>query len=213
MLSSLLCAASCLPSVQDADGSWDGFRNDSGLKVALIKCTGDSLTIATQPRPGPQTSSWPPCPVRDGSTPPLSYCNTLNKETADTVVHYTHVCNWELTASTKGGWPPRYTLDGRWVVNGGFGDPSVYPRSLLLCSTLAGGCVCLCSCACVWSSVAVFMASQDVEVTVSCRVVCRPALQHHHPNQTKYTRCILDSKGKLQWYHLWPHTEGSTSLL
>lgn len=70
------------------------------------------------------------------------------------------------------------------VGSSGCGGLGVYPRSPLLCSTLAGGRVCLCSCACVRGSVAVFMASQDVEVTVSCRVVCRPALQHHHPKQT-----------------------------
>ena len=43
----------------------------------------------------------------------------------------------------------------------------------------------VCLCACV--SVAVFMACQDVEVAVGCRVVCRPALQHHHP-ANKHTR-------------------------
>lgn len=41
--------------------------------------------------------------------------------------------------------------------------------------------VCACVFVCVRVSVAVFMARQDVEVAVGCRVVCRPALQHHHP--------------------------------
>lgn len=78
------------------------------------------------------------------------------------------------------------THSAAWrVVSSGYGGYGVSPRSPLLCSTLVGGGVCLCSCDCVWSSVAVFMASQDVEVTVSCRVVCRPALQHHHPTTNK----------------------------
>lgn len=37
-------------------------------------------------------------------------------------------------------------------------------------------------------SVAVFMACEDVEVAMGCRVVCRPALQHHHPaTQTHFS--------------------------
>ena len=36
--------------------------------------------------------------------------HTHTRETADPVVHFTHVCNWELSASPKGGWPRRHTL-------------------------------------------------------------------------------------------------------
>lgn len=42
-------------------------------------------------------------------------------------------------------------------------------------------------------SVAVFMACKDVEVAMGCRVVCRPALQHHHPatqTHTKHKRAV-----------------------
>lgn len=141
MLPSLPCAASCLPSVQDTDRSRDGFRNDSGLKVALIKCTGDSLTIATQPRAGPQTSSLPPCPVVDGSTTPTAVLLGHIKETANPVVHFT--C---LQVGAHSFTPKVADLRGThstvWrVMNSGDGGLGVYPRSPLLCSTLAGGCV------------------------------------------------------------------------
>lgn len=39
----------------------------------------------------------------------------------------------------------------------------------------------MCTYVSVHVSVAVFMACQDVEVAVGCRVVRRPAFQHHHP--------------------------------
>lgn len=43
-------------------------------------------------------------------------------------------------------------------------------------------------CSCADKSVAVLMAGQDVEVAVGCRVVCRPALQHHHPESETTTK-------------------------
>lgn len=52
-----------------------------------------------------------------------------------------------------------------------------FERGLLTCNSV------LCAC----DSVAVLMACQDVEVAVGCRVVCRPALQHHHPDR-KYKK-------------------------
>lgn len=48
-----------------------------------------------------------------------------------------------------------------------------FERGLLTCNSV------LCAC----DSVAVLMACQDVEVAVGSRVVCRPALQHHHPDR------------------------------
>lgn len=53
-------------------------------------------------------------------------------------------------------------------------------------------------------SVAVFMACQDVEVAVGCRVVRRPAFQHHHPatqnthgykTRTHTTSSLVSSQG------------------
>lgn len=114
----------CFVSSQIAGHGWNGCRNDSGLKVALIKCTGHSLTVATQPRPGPQTSRFTP-PLRVLSDvgpqppPPLSYCDTLKKETADCGAFYTCV---QLEAhSFSRRW---LTTEGHvtawWVLNVGF---------------------------------------------------------------------------------------------
>lgn len=50
------------------------------------------------------------------------------------------------------------------------------------------------------------MACQDVEVTVSCRVVCRPALQHHHPKQTNKQNAQDDINIQNGYFDLWPQT-------
>lgn len=81
-------------------------------------------------------------------------------------------------------------------VSGGVGGVlRVSPGRSLPRFALVVGCfsffreVCLCACVlvCLCVSVAVFVACQDVEVAVGCRVVCRPALQHHHPARQTHT--------------------------
>lgn len=117
-------------SSQCADRSRDAFRNDSGLKVALIKCTGDSLSVATQPGPGPlRPAGYHPPPPRVSCrsrvhqpppAPPSCRVPPTKKKQLTLLWCNLHVCNWELTASPEGGRPPRYTLDsmeggGQWV--------------------------------------------------------------------------------------------------
>lgn len=77
------------------------------------------------------TSTWPadqqfypplPSPVRHRSTAPTPAVLLWHTQERNSW----HVCNWELTASAKGGWPPRYTCDGAvggkcWVGVGGGG--------------------------------------------------------------------------------------------
>lgn len=89
-----------------------------------------------------------------------------------------HICTHERLISQLHG-----RQEVGWV--GGRDGLSVSPQVLTPLFALVVGCfeksVYARACVCVCVSVAVFMACQDVEVAVGCRVVCRPALQHHHP--------------------------------
>lgn len=187
------------PSVQDADGSRDGFRNDSGVESSSPKVHG-RLPDRCNP-----TSAVSCCPAAAHfRTKQLTPRGPLHAFATGSSQFHPKAADLRGTHST--GW---------WVGWGeGGGVLCVYPRSPLLCSTLAGGCECLCSRVCVWDSVAVLVASQDVEVAVSRRVVCRPALQHHHPeqNETQQTpfRVTLNSGTKKnpqnKTHLIWPLT-------
>lgn len=140
------------------------------------------------------TWTWPPRPAGYHPSPsPVSCRSRVHqpphrrpaeprrlKKTADpAVVQFTRLQLGAHSFARRRPTSDSMEGGGQWV----WGSWCVSQQSAPL-STLAGGCMCLCSCACMWSSVAVFVASQDVEVTVSCGVVRRPALQHHHPKQT-----------------------------
>lgn len=137
--------------------------------------------------------------------PPLSYCDTLKKETADCGAFYTcvqleaHSFSQRWLTSEVHMW----RRGGCWML--GLGGSSCVSQESAPVFYISGR-LCLCSCACVWNSVAVFMACQDVEVTVSCRVVCRPALQHHHPKQTNKQTAQDDIKIQNGSFDLWPQT-------
>lgn len=71
----------------------------------------------------------------------------------------------------------------------------------------------MCTYVSVHVSVAVFMACQDVEVAVGCRVVRRPAFQHHHPatqnthgDKTHTTSSLVSSQGS-KTIHPFPDTQ------
>lgn len=79
-----------------------------------------------------------------------------------------------------------------------------FERGLLTCNGV------LCAC----DSVAVLMACQDVEVAVGCRVVCRPALQHHHPDrkyEKQHQQQLLEETIRKVFFKLW--TRNSTCFV